>query len=73
MFQTAQHRSEIITKKRFLELEGQYIKDKEAMSKEALLEFKKYVEEEEFTSEFKEERLKRIESILVGQIGRAHV
>ncbi len=58
-------RSEIITEKRFLELEGQYIKDKETMTKEALLEFKKYVEEEEFTSEFKEERLKRIESILV--------
>ena len=58
-------RSEIITEERFLELEGQYIKDKEAMSKEALLEFKKYVEEEEFTSEFKEERLKLIESILV--------
>ena len=37
------------------------------MSKEALLEFKKYVEEEEFTSEFKEERLKRIDSILVGR------
>ena len=35
------------------------------MPKEALLEFKKYVEEEEFTSEFKEERLKHIESILV--------
>ena len=46
MFQTAQHRSEIITEKRFLELEGQYIKNKEAMPKEALLEFKKYVEEE---------------------------
>ena len=67
LFQTAQHRSEIITEKRFLELEGQYIKDKEAMSKEALLEFKKYVDEEEFTSEFKEERLKRIDSILVGR------
>ena len=60
-------RSEIITEKRFLELEGQYIKDKEAMPKEVLLEFKKYVKEEEFTSEFKEERLKRIESILVGR------
>ena len=35
------------------------------MPKEALLEFKKYVEEEEFTSEFKEERLKHIEYILV--------
>ena len=60
-------RSEVITEKRFLELEGQYIKGKETMSEEALLEFKKYVEEEEFTSEFKEERLKRIESILVGR------
>lgn len=67
LFQTAQYRGEIITEKRFLELEGQYIKDKEKMSKEALLEFKKYVEEEEFTSEFKEERLKRIDSILVGR------
>ena len=57
--------SDVITEERFLKLEGQYIKDKEAMSKEALLEFKKYVEEEEFTSEFKEERLKLIESILV--------
>ena len=37
------------------------------MSRETLLEFKKYVEEEKFTSEFKEERLKRIESILVGR------
>ena len=37
------------------------------MPKEVLLEFKKYVKEEEFTSEFKEERLKRIESILVGR------
>ena len=35
------------------------------MTKEALLEFKKYVEGEKYTSEFKEERLKRIESILV--------
>ena len=59
--------SEIITEERFLKLEGQYIKDKEAMSKEALLEFKKHVKEEKFTSEFKEERLKRIESILVGR------
>ena len=67
LFQAAQHRSEIITEKRFLELEGQYINDKETMSKEALLEFKKYVEEEEFTSEFKEERLKCIDSILVGR------
>ena len=67
MFQTAQYRGEIITEKRFLELEGQYINDKETMSKEALLEFKKYVEEEDFTSEFKEERLNRIDSILVGR------
>ena len=37
------------------------------MSKDVLLQFKKYVKEEEFTSEFKEERLKCIESILVGR------
>lgn len=58
---------DVITKKRFLELESQYIENEEAMSKEVLLEFKKYVEEEKFTSEFKEERLKRIKSILVAR------